>query len=324
MKSLVLLSILFISSHWVIGQDLTNTCANGSPVNDPFTKENKLVPLLEELVNAGVPGVSLAVYSDEGWWEYSAGFAKIESKTKMASCHLNYLQSISKTYQATAILKLYEEGNIDLDQTIDAYLPKEYASMISRANEITVRMLLSHTSGIPEYNDHPVNITQLLQTPEIRLTTMDYLKVIDKKPLDFDPGTKYLYRNTNYLLLSLISDEITGDHAKHISEVIFNPLELDQTYYRNEDGYLNYPELNNAYWDRHSDGILENVTEMQRVNVSSLIGDDGIVSTPKDAVRFLKALLAGEIISLETLKIMKQGLVLKSGKMEYGLGQIMH
>ena len=131
---------------------------------------------------------------------------------------------------------------------------------------------------------------------------------------DFEPGSRYSYRNSNYELLSLIADELTGDHARHLTELIFKPLGLNNTYYRHEPGYLTYPQLVNSYWDRHSDGILENVSQMQRTNVSSMIGDDGIVSTPEDAVLFLKGLMEGEILSLETVELMKQGFLRSDGQ----------
>lgn len=320
MKSLLLLAFFCISCV-TYRQDLpVKSESHDSTANDPFTKEKVLVEQFQQLLSAGVPGIVAVVYSDEGWWHYADGLAKIEDKTEMNISHLHYLQSVAKTFQSVAILKLYEEGKIDLDASIANYLPSEYSKMLPRADDITVRMLMSHTSGLPEYNDHPINITQLLQTPEKLFTTQEYLKVINGKQLNFEPNTRYQYRNTNYVLLSLISDQITGDHAKHISEVIFKPLGLNETYYKREAGYLTYENIVNTYWDRHSDGILENVSQMQRTNVESMIGDDGIVSTPKDAVKFLKGLMEGKLIKPETLEIMKQGYVLKNGKTDYGLG----
>ncbi len=75
-------------------------------------------------------------------------------------------------------------------------------------------MLLNHTSGIAEYNFSPAYITCLLQHPGHRFTTEDYLKYIDGKPLDFAPGSRYSYRDTTYILLALLTDTLTGDHAR--------------------------------------------------------------------------------------------------------------
>ena len=320
MKYNIIFAMLILVGCRLYKQDLETNCTEILVRNNPYTKEDKLVSLFEELLETGIPGVGAVVYSDEGWWQYSSGLAKIETKEKMKPCHLHYLQSIAKTYQAVAILKLYEKGKLELDHPINQYLPEKYVKMIPRSNEITVRMLLNHTSGLPEYNSHPINITQLLQNPEKFFSTEEYFKVIDGKPLDFEPGSKYSYRNLNYELLSLIADQLTGNHAKHITALIFQPLGLSNSYYRNEDGYLAYPQIYNSYWDRHSDGILENVSQMQQTNVSSMIGDDGIVATPKDAVMFLKGLMEGKILKLESVELMKAGFELSNGKIEYGLG----
>jgi D-alanyl-D-alanine carboxypeptidase len=294
-------------------------CTN--PVQSSGDKADKIRTVLRELVTQSVPGVSMAMYSDEtGWIQLSEGVAKIENNTPMQSCNLQYLQSVAKTYMAVGILKLFEQGKIDLDAPMTNYLPKKYSVYISGADKITVKMLLNHTSGIPEYNSEPLYITRLLQDPDYKFSASDYLRYIEGKPLTFAPGSRYSYRNTNYVLLALIADEITGDHAKFLSEIIFQPLGLTSTFYRNEPGYLKYPQLVNSYWDRHSDGIIENASVLQRNNVAALIGDDGIVATPEDAVRFLKGLFEGKIISTSTLTLMQSWVNDREGKPTYGLG----
>jgi D-alanyl-D-alanine carboxypeptidase len=122
------------------------------------------------------------------------------------------------------------------------------------------------------------------------------------------------------LLLALIADSITGNHARFITKEVFDPLGLTDTFYRNERGYINYPLLVNTYWDRYSNAIVENVSRMQQTNVASLVGDDGIVATPGDAVLFLKGLMEGNVLSHETLQLMKTWVNDKAGKPTYGLG----
>jgi D-alanyl-D-alanine carboxypeptidase len=270
----------------------------------PAKNKQQIEAALDELVSGGVPGVALAVSSEGEIWSVAKGFAKIETNTPMQTCHLQYLQSISKTYLAVAVLKLYEEGKIKLDAPLTDYLPVGYSDYITRAKEITVRMLLNHTSGIPEQFFSPEG----------------YLEYIDDKPLDFEPGSKYSYRNTNYVILALMIDAITGNHAKYISDVIFKPLGLTNTFYRSSENYLNYPLLVNAYWDRHSDGIIENVSLLQRTNVASLIGDDGIVTTPEDAVRFLKGVMENQLLKEATMNEMRTFVRDTKGNERYGLG----
>ena len=325
MKKILLFTTCFvvlvrIDSLHAQGLPVSACTPDSDGVNANYSKAKQIQQALDELVANGVPGCSMAVYSNEGWWVANAGYAKIEDKTPMQSCHLQYLQSVSKTYMAVAILKLHEEGKIKLDESITACLPAHYSKYIAQPQKITVRMLLNHTSGIPEYNLVPAYVGILLQHPDHYFSAEDYLKYIDRKPLDFAPGSKYAYRNTNYVVLSLIADALTGDHAKYITDTIFKPLGLHDTFYRNDPGYLNYPTLVNAYWDRHSNSILENSSILQRNNVTSLVGDDGIVTTPLEAVMFLKGLMEGKLLADSTLRLMQTWVKDKKGNPTYGLG----
>jgi D-alanyl-D-alanine carboxypeptidase len=275
---------------------------------------------VQGLVKESVPGCAVAVYSPEGWWTTAAGFAKLEDRTPMRPCHLQYLQSISKLYLAVAVLKLAETGRLRLDDPVTAYLPERYSRYVTDAGRVTVRMLLNHTSGIPEYNFSPAYVTYLLQHPDHRFSTEDYLAYIDGKSLDFAPGSRYGYRNTNYILLALLTDALTGDHARYIADTLLAPLGLGRTYYRGQAGYPNHPDLVNAYWDRYGNGVVENVSQMQRTNVASLVGDDGIVATPADAVTFLRGLMEGKLLSAATMDEMKTWVNNRKGEPAYGLG----
>lgn len=303
--------------------DLTSlSCPGRDTVNSRYSKAPELEKLLEEFTRQGVPGVALAVWSNEGYWSAARGYAKIEDKTPMQVCHLQYLQSISKTYMAVCILKLFEQGRIGLDEPMTKYLPSKYHRYIADGDKVTIRMLLNHTSGVPEYNFAPAYVSCLLQHPAHYFVPEDYVRYIAGKKLQFAPGSKHVYTNTNYVLLALIADAVAGDHAKLISETIIRPLALTNTFYRNEPGYLKYPQLVNSYWDRYSDGILENASQLQRNNVQALVGDDGIVTTPGDAVKFLKALADGRLLSPSTMQQMKTWVNNKDGKPVYGLGLV--
>lgn len=289
-------------------------------INKDYSRASKIREKLDLLISKGVPGCTMAVYSGEGWWTTSAGLADIGAQSPMTSAHLQYLQSVAKTYMAVGILKLYEDGKIKLDAPITAYLPEKYTRQISDAGKITVRMLLNHTSGVPEYNMQPAYVSYLLQHPDYVFDPAEYLGFIREKPLDFEPGSRYSYRNTNYLLLAFVADEITGNHAQYLDDTIFKPLGLPHTFYRNAPGYLHYNDLVHAYWDRNSNYLLEDVTELQRTNVMSLVGDDGIVTTPVEAVRFLRGLLEGELLADSTLTEMMTWVKDASGHDQYGLG----
>jgi D-alanyl-D-alanine carboxypeptidase len=275
---------------------------------------------MQQIVLEGVPGMVAAVESEGVLSMGSVGMAKIEDQTSMQTCHLQYLGSIPKTYMATLIMKLYEENKIDLNATVINYLPKEIASYVKGMEKISVKMLLNHTSGLPEYNYDASYITLLLQYPERVFTPEEMLKFIDGDKLFFEPGSQYRYTNANYELLSIIADQITGDHGKYMCEKILEPLGLENTYYRIQAGDTYNNRLVNSYWDRYSDGILENTSVLLNSNTASMAGDDGIVSTPADAIEFLKGLMEGKILTTESVTMMTEWTKDKNGNPTYGLG----
>ena len=314
--------IIFSGCNKYIAAIETAECDKAETGITGYSKAANMEKIMDEFTKKGIPGVVMAVKSEEGYWATAKGYAKIETKTPMALCHLQYLQSISKTYMAVAILKLYEQGKINLDDPMTKYLPEKYHHYILDGDKMTVRMLLSHTSGVPEYNFSPAYVSYLLQSPAHTFEPEDYLRYVKNKKLRFTPGSNYTYTNTNYVLLALIGDALTGNHAQFIAENIFRPLKLDNTYYRDDKSYPQYENLVNSYWDRHSDGIVENVSTLQRNNVACLAGDDGIVTTPEDAVTFLKALADGRLLSDSTMRQMKTWVKNKDGHPAYGLGLV--
>ncbi|MEN0052885.1 MAG: serine hydrolase domain-containing protein [Mucilaginibacter sp.] len=266
-----------------------HNCRIVVPINNNYAKSDSLHDIMKRYVKTGLPGIVMAVYSEkDGWWAGAEGYANIERKRPMENCDLQYLQSVSKTYMAVAIMQLKEAGKINLDAPIKKYLPAKYTGIVKNAAAITVRMLLNHTSGIPEYSTDPGFVAYVMEHPAHKLTTEFVIGTIKGKEPMFAPGSKHVYCNTNYELLAVIADAITGDHAAYIAKHIFEKLGLRNTFYRNDPDYLHYPNLTDSYWDVLNTGKPANISAIQRANVASYIGDDGIVCTPVDAVKFLK------------------------------------
>jgi len=326
MKYLAFVLIAFLTTScskqtWEI---TTSTCTLDENINDQYSKAAQLQSIIDKYTKQGIPGIAIAVYSSEGYWASASGYSKIETKMPMQPCNLQYSQSVSKTYMAVAILKLAEEGKINLDDKITKYLPQDVIEKVSGADQMTVRMLLNHTSGVAEYNDDPAYVSYLLEHPLHVFTTMDYLDYIKGDKVQFPAGSKYQYTNTNYLLLALIGDQITGDHAKYIRDEIFKPLVLMHSFYHDDANYLNQPDLVNSYWDRYSNGVIENCSQMQNVNVGSLIGDDGMIASPIDYIKFLKGLFEGQLISQTSLDQMLTFVKNDTAKDAYGYGLGIH
>jgi D-alanyl-D-alanine carboxypeptidase len=284
-------------------------------------RSQALQSTLDKYSKLGIPGISLAVYSEKsGWWQGASGFANVEKAVPMTTSHLQYTQSVTKTYMAVAILKLKEQGKIAFDEPITKYLPERYSKYIKSADKVTVRMLLNHTSGIPEYSTNPALTSFIVEHPLQSFSVEDCLKSIANEDLQFTPGTKYRYTNTNYQLLSLIADKLTGDHSAFIRSTIFEPLGLKNSFYSNDHKYLRKLPLTDSYWDVLNVERPANVSGFQQANVSSLKGDDGIVCTPRDAAEFIKALMDGKLLSPESMKEMLTFVKDENGQPKYGMG----
>jgi D-alanyl-D-alanine carboxypeptidase len=279
--------------------------------------------ILKHYTKEALPGTAIAVYSEaEGWWASAQGYANMETKRPMENYHLQYIQSVSKMYMAVEILQLKEKGKIVLDEPMTKYLPAKYTRYIKNAGTITVRMLLNHASGIPEYNSNPGFLSEVIQHPLDNFSREDCLESIAGEELRFTPGSKYEYVNTNYLLLSLIGDAVTGNHAAYIRKNIFKPLGLKNTYYGKGHKYLKGLEVPDSYWDILNVGRPANVTKFQQMTVVSSKGDDGIVCTPIDAVKLLKGVIEGKLLKPESMKEMFDFIKDEKGNKRYGMGMI--
>jgi D-alanyl-D-alanine carboxypeptidase len=223
---------------------------------------------------------------------------------------------------AVEILQLKEQGKIDLDAPMTKYLPSKYSRYIKNPSSVTIRMLLNHTSGVPEYNEAPAFVSNVILHPLQNFSSEDCLKGINGMDFQFSPGSKYKYTNTNYLLLSLIGDAITGDHAAYIKKNIFKPLGLNNSYYGKDLNYLKGLSLPQSYWDVFNNGIAINATPFQQMTVACSKGDDGIVCTTTDAVKYLKGLMEGKLLNEGSMKDLMEFVKDEKGNKKYSMGMI--
>ncbi|HXY15934.1 MAG TPA: serine hydrolase domain-containing protein [Terriglobales bacterium] len=193
------------------------------------------------LAKTGVPSASVAIVKDERIAYLRAyGDARLEPQTS-AKPEMRYsVGSISKQFTATAILLLQERGKLSLDDKVSRFIPD-----LTRANEVTIRQLLSHTSGYQDYWPQDYVMPMMLQP----VTAQKILDVWAKKPLDFDPGTKWQYSNTNYVIAGLIVEKASGmPLMQFLQKNVFTPLgmqsvaDTDQAKLGDTDptGYIRY------------------------------------------------------------------------------------
>jgi D-alanyl-D-alanine carboxypeptidase len=154
------------------------------------------------LASTGAPGASIAVVrGGQIVYEKAYGDGRVEPRTPATSAMRYSIGSVSKQFTATALLLLAEEGKLSLDDKVAKWLPD-----LTRANEISVRQLLSMTAGYQDYWPQDYVFTDML-----RPTTAEaILQRWAKKPLDFDPGTKWQYSNTNYVIAALVVEKVSG------------------------------------------------------------------------------------------------------------------
>jgi len=155
---------------------------------------------------------------------YAAGWHDRDAKIPAKPDALFKIASVDKLYTALSIAKLVKSGHINLDYSLAHYFP-ELEGRIEYANDITIRMMVQHRSGIPNFTDtfnYWANPKEGYQ---------ERLDLILDQPADFKPNTAYAYCNTNYLLLAKLIEKASGkDTATYIQEVILDPLQLTNTY----------------------------------------------------------------------------------------------
>jgi D-alanyl-D-alanine carboxypeptidase len=172
--------------------------------------------VLRTLAETGVPGASVAVAKDESVYAKAYGFAKFDPKTPATAEMRFKIASNSKQIAGAAILLLAEDRKLSLDDTVAKYLPA-----LTRAKEITLRQLLAHTSGYQDY--YPLDYVAPYMAKDT--TANQILDKWAKKDLDFDPGTKWQYSNTNYVIIGQVIEKVTGTPLiDFLKKRIFQPL----------------------------------------------------------------------------------------------------
>ncbi|WP_430934581.1 serine hydrolase domain-containing protein [Saccharicrinis sp. 156] len=205
---------------------------------------------------------------------YTAGWHNRQSKIPARPHALFKIASISKLYDAVAITKLVNKNFLSLDKTLADYFP-ELVGRIEHAEKITLRMMIQHRSGIPNITDTP---NFWIDPP---INSKDALERVLDMPANFEPGKKYQYCNTNYLLISELIEKVVGyDKFQFIKEEILIPLKLNNTFGSIHD--VNMDELMSGYYV----GVEEDI---KTTDYGSM------VATAEDVGVFLRALNKGSV-----------------------------
>ena len=247
----------------------------------------------------GVPGFQASLQTTDGQtWYGVSGTVDPKRRTPLRRDHLMRIGSVTKTFIAVAILQLVEEDRLNLNDKLARWFPQ-----FPNADRIHVRDLLTHRSGIFNYLESPQVLASLFSTHYTWQTQALIDIAAESKPV-YPPGEIYYYSNTNYVLLGLIAEQVTGeDSATLIRERISKPLGLYNTYLvPNETA----PETLVSGFDRDLiplPGLFENTPD--NISISTAAYTSGaMISTAEDLRIFYEGLFLGELISPAMLEEM--------------------
>ena len=263
------------------------------------------------LAETGVPSASLGIVQD-GKIAYTKAYGMARVSPPMpATPDLAYpIGSISKQFTAVAVLLLQEQGKLSIDDPVSKYFPE-----LTRAADVKLRNLMTMTSGYEDFAPQDYSIPAWYQTRDPAVTVHEWAG----KPLDFEPGTLWQYSNTNYVLLALIVQKVTGEpFYKYLREHVLDPAHL--------------PGVFNAYTDRDQlkiPGYVSYAMQPPRVlplEASGWYFGDGELAMPASTLlKWDLTFINQSILTPASYKQMETPFVLKDGKDSgYGLGIFVH
>jgi CubicO group peptidase (beta-lactamase class C family) len=260
------------------------------------------------MASSKVPGLTLAVARGGEIVKLKAyGLANVELDAPAGEETIYEIGSITKSFTATVVMDLVEEGKIDLDAPIETYL----SDLPEAWKRVTVRHLLTHTSGIPSYT----GVGDFVKMARTEYRPPQILALVAEKPMEFQPGEKWAYCNTGYYLLGLIVEKVAGaPFARVLSERVLEPLEMRHT----------RPSAPTAIIPRRSAGysrMLGVLFNRDPLSPTAAYSAGFLVSDVKDMLKWAEAQQADTILTEESRRQMTTAVKLNDGSTHpYGFG----
>lgn len=255
------------------------------------------------------PGCAVLIAKDVNIvYQKGLGYANLELDVPVTPESVFRIGSITKQFTSVAILQLVEQGKIALNDSVQKFI-KNYHY---KGKKITVENLLTHTSGIKGYEEIDAKVPNAIRvdfSPEVLIDSLD------KLPLDFVPGSKYQYSNSNYFLLGKIIEEVSGKkYQTYLQEQIFARIGLASTFYDNPDKIIK----NRASGYSYNSGEYTNVGF---ISMSTVYSAGALLSNVKDLYHWHQSLLNGDLLKKETWERATSPYRLIDGTLsEYGYG----
>ncbi|WP_051966198.1 serine hydrolase domain-containing protein [Kitasatospora mediocidica] len=269
---------------------------------------------LDQLVADGVPGVVAEVRDGAGTWHGTSGVADLADGQRATAEDRFRIGSVTKSFVATVVLQLVAEHRIVLDDPIERDLP----GVVANGQNITVRELLNHTSGLADYLATVMSKPDPIRTAQTAAyTPQDLIAMSAAQGPAFAPGTSWAYSNTNYVVLGLLVEHLTGRPLnQEITRRIIHPLHLRDTSFPTT-AQLPGPHLDGYEW---LDGPTAAPTDLTTFSPSAIWGAGTMISTTADLGRFYRALFGGALLPQDLLAQMRTPHPIDDTGRAYGLG----
>ncbi|MEU0990423.1 serine hydrolase domain-containing protein [Streptomyces sp. NPDC005953] len=296
-----------------------------STVGAPQGDHDATQRAIDAMVREGVPGIVAQARDRQGAWTGTAGVADLRTGRERQGGDRYRVGSITKTFVATVLLQLEAQGRLDLDDSVDRWLPGVVRGQGHDGRRITLRQLLNHTSGIYSYTDDPEFQQRVfgIDFLQHRYDTWQPRQLIDlalRHAPYFAPGADWHYSNTNYVLAGLVIEKVTGrPYAKEVERRILRPLGLHATSVPGTDTGMPRPS-GRAYSKLSADPAATKIHDVTELNPSVAHAAGEMISNSADLQRFYRALLKGSLLPPEQQKALTETVPLSPDLPGYGYG----
>lgn len=250
----------------------------------------------QTLQESETPGAAIAIYTScQPFLSMGIGYQDLKHEVSLPADAIFYIYSITKILLATAALNLVGRGQLDLDASVQPYLPN-----FPLDESITLRKLLSHTSGLPNYGEVSAYFDALKATPHYPWSRTKFLSLAQSQGLKFPPGQGWAYSNIGYLLLKLILEKVTNlPIQQYLEKIVFNSLNLKRTFFVNtlEDAR----GLTPGYSKFFSENELQDVIPFYH---PGWVSHGVIASTAPELAKIIDSLFAGNLLHPSLLEQM--------------------
>jgi len=276
--------------------------ANAFTPGRPIAHNGPMKDVAQQVLAVGAPGYVARIDDGHRVAITVAGLADTATQRPLTGHDQFEIGSNTKTFMSTLALQLVDRGRLDLDAPVSKYLP----GVVANGKNITVRMLLNHTSGLFNYTADPDFFTEMDKDPQHVWTEKELLAVAFKHEPNFAPGTSWSYSNTNYTLIGMILQKQTGRSLPDlVQQRIARPLGLTHTYFANPRATNTGPGYAHGYAVSFA-GPTPTSVDTSSWPLGGWAGAAGaIISNPNDLSRFFSAVLGGKLFSQEQLNQMK-------------------